>query len=382
MRQVKSAGKELWIHLWKKTKIRISTVLLLVLLFVLLCVVAGAGWKLYRYYADYSKDRDLYSDLRDEVINRKKKKTKQKKQQKIIWKPTEEYLEEWGVKRYRKKWKRISKRCSYFCWLGWVKGNQWGYYWLGIFYRTAADILSCFAGWWQWILCASNLRPVEWYLKSRLHFYGLPYGRWFLHHHTLLSMVIMFVMVRCCQIWLGLKIKPYTMKNHISGFWLRKVTTVIRFSPFSSAIAQQMFFQRSFDGWGEDFAKWQSELKLRNSMQGDVKLREDGHVIAFFYLRSKQFWSYNSVWNLYRRGFNYRSTWRKLKLKKINLVKKEKLYLTFSWLYCKILFVGIEKENLMLMRCPDSSVGRAEDWKSSCRWFDSSFGHCAGVVQW
>ena len=32
---------------------------------------------------------------------------------------------------------------------------------------------------------------------------------------------------------------------------------------------------------GEDFAKWQSELKLRNSMQGDVKLREDGHVIAF-----------------------------------------------------------------------------------------------------
>ena len=51
----------------KKKKIRISTVLLLVLLFVLLCVVAGAGWKLYRYYADYSKDRDLYSDLRDEV---------------------------------------------------------------------------------------------------------------------------------------------------------------------------------------------------------------------------------------------------------------------------------------------------------------------------
>ena len=52
----------------KKKKIRISTVLLLVLLFVLLCVVAGAGWKLYRYYADYLKDRDLYFDLRKEVI--------------------------------------------------------------------------------------------------------------------------------------------------------------------------------------------------------------------------------------------------------------------------------------------------------------------------
>ena len=27
------------------------------------------------------------------------------------------------------------------------------------------------------------------------------------------------------------------------------------------------------------------------------------------------------------------------------------------------------------IQCPDSSVGRAEDWKSSCRWFDSGSGH-------
>ena len=27
------------------------------------------------------------------------------------------------------------------------------------------------------------------------------------------------------------------------------------------------------------------------------------------------------------------------------------------------------------IRCPDSSVGRAEDWKSSCHWFDSGSGH-------
>ena len=26
--------------------------------------------------------------------------------------------------------------------------------------------------------------------------------------------------------------------------------------------------------------------------------------------------------------------------------------------------------------CLDSSVGRAEDWKSSCHWFDSGSGHC------
>ena len=30
---------------------------------------------------------------------------------------------------------------------------------------------------------------------------------------------------------------------------------------------------------------------------------------------------------------------------------------------------------LFPLLCPDSSVGRAEDWKSSCRWFDSGRNH-------
>ena len=92
----------------KKKKLRISTVLLLVLLFVLLCVVAGAGWKLYCYYADYSKDRDLYSDLRDEVIKSEEKENEAEETTKDYLKTTEEYLES-GGKKYRKKRKRISK---------------------------------------------------------------------------------------------------------------------------------------------------------------------------------------------------------------------------------------------------------------------------------
>ena len=92
----------------KKKKIRISTVLLLVLLFVLLCVVACAGWKLYCYYAAYSKDRDLYSDLRDEVIKSEEKENEAEETTKDYLKTTEEYLEN-GGKKYRKKRKRISK---------------------------------------------------------------------------------------------------------------------------------------------------------------------------------------------------------------------------------------------------------------------------------
>ncbi|MEI3209317.1 MAG: hypothetical protein V8S84_16360 [Lachnospiraceae bacterium] len=85
----------------KKKKIRISTVLLLVLLFVLLCVVAWAGWKLYRYYADYSKDRDLYSDLRDEVIKSEEKENEAEETTKDYLE-TEEYLEN-GEKSIEKK---------------------------------------------------------------------------------------------------------------------------------------------------------------------------------------------------------------------------------------------------------------------------------------
>ena len=73
----------------KKKKIRISTVLLLVLLFVLLCVVACAGWKLYCYYAAYSKDRDLYSDLRDEVIKSEEKENEAEETTKDYFKTTE-----------------------------------------------------------------------------------------------------------------------------------------------------------------------------------------------------------------------------------------------------------------------------------------------------
>ena len=39
------------------------------LLLILIGIAAVSGLKLYRYYADYSKDRDLYQDLRDDVVD-------------------------------------------------------------------------------------------------------------------------------------------------------------------------------------------------------------------------------------------------------------------------------------------------------------------------
>ena len=201
----------------KKKKIRISTVLLLVLLFVLLCVVAGAGWKLYRYYADYSKDRDLYSDLRDEVIKSEEKENEAEETTKDYLKTTEEYLEN-GGKKYRKKRKRISKSAPISVdWdelkeinediIGWVYFLQDCRRYLILFCRLMTMNIMCIE------LTTCRVIP-----QKQAAFLWTTVWQMIFHHHTLLSMVIMFVMVRCCQIWLGLKIKPYTMKNHISGF--------------------------------------------------------------------------------------------------------------------------------------------------------------------
>ena len=72
---------------------------------------------------------------------------------------------------------------------------------------------------------------------------------------------------------------PYS----IIYFWILTPKGNYRYQIFSIFQCHRSadVFQRSFDCWGEDFSKWQSELKLRNSMQGDVKLKEYGHVVVF-----------------------------------------------------------------------------------------------------
>ena len=241
----------------KKKKIRISTVLLLVLLFVLFCVVAWAGWKLYRYYADYSKDRDLYSDLRDEVIKSEEKENEAEETTKDYLE-TEEYLDN-GTKKYRKRKKRISKSAP-----------------ISVDWDELKKINEDIIGW--------------------VYFTGLPQisypvlqaddNEYYVHRTYDLSSDTskagcIFMDYRMADDFSS----PYSIiygHNVRDGSMLSDLARLKdqTFSIFQCHRAADVF-QRSFDGWGEDFSKWQSELKLRNSMQGDVKLREDGHVIAF-----------------------------------------------------------------------------------------------------
>ena len=265
----------------KKKEIRISTVLLLVLLFVLLCVVAGDGWELYRYYADYSKDRDLYSDLREEVIKpeeTEKKETEAEETTKDCFE-IEECLEN-GGKKYRKKLKRTSKTVPISVdWnelkkinkdiIGWVYFTglpQISYpvlqaddneYYVHRTYDLSSDTSKAGCIFMDYRMADDFSSP-----------YSIIYG----HNVRDGSMLSDLA-----------KLKDQTLYDEEPYFWILTPEGNYRYQIFSIFQCHRSadVFQRSFDSWGEDFSKWQNELKLRNSMQGDVELKEDGHVIAF-----------------------------------------------------------------------------------------------------
>lgn len=265
----------------KKKKIRISTVLLLVLLFVLLYVVAGAGWELYRYYADYLKDRDLYSDLREDVIKPEETEEKENEAEETTkdYLETEEYLEN-GVKKYRKKLKRTSKTVPISVdWnelkkinkdiIGWVYFTglpQISYpvlqaddneYYVHRTYDLSSDTSKAGCIFMDYRMADDFSSP-----------YSIIYG----HNVRDGSMLSDLA-----------KLKDQTLYDEEPYFWILTPEGNYRYQIFSIFQCHRSadVFQRSFDSWGEDFSKWQNELKLRNSMQGDVELKEYGHVIAF-----------------------------------------------------------------------------------------------------
>lgn len=265
----------------KKKKIRISTALLIVLLFVLFCVVACAGWKLYRYYADYSEDRDLYSDLREDVIRLEGPEEKETEAEETTkdYLETEEYLEN-GAKKYRKKLKRTSKNVPISVdWdelkkinediIGWVYFTglpQISYpvlqaddneYYVHRTYDLSSDTSKAGCIFMDYRMADDFSSP-----------YSIIYG------HNVRDGSMLSDLAR---------LKDQALYDKEPYFWILTPKGSYRYQIFSVFRCHRTadVFQRSFDGWGEDFYKWQSELKLRNSMQGDVELKEDGHVILF-----------------------------------------------------------------------------------------------------
>ena len=246
-------------------------IILMIVLSMAIIAAGYFGFRLWRYYQDYQEDQKLYGDLREAVLQI----TDESEQPEPS---TEIAVLESDTKRNQIKMKKEEQPFD----VDWVALKEVNEDIIGWVYFTGLSQIS------YPILQADNN---EYYVhrtydlssdtsKAGCIFmdyrmaddFSSPYSIIYGHNVSDGSMLSDLV-----------RLKDQTLYDEEPYFWILTPEGNYRYQIFSIFQCHRAadVFQRSFDGWGEDFSKWQSELKLRNSMQGDVKLREDGHVIAF-----------------------------------------------------------------------------------------------------
>ena len=246
-------------------------IILMILLSMAIIAAGYFGFRLWRYYQDYQEDQKLYGDLREAVLQI----TDESEQPEPS---TEIAVLESDTKRNQIKMKKEEQPFD----VDWVALKEVNEDIIGWVYFTGLSQIS------YPILQADNN---EYYVhrtydlssdtsKAGCIFmdyrmaddFSSPYS--IIYGHNVRDGSMLSDLVR---------LKDQTLYDEEPYFWILTPEGNYRYQIFSIFQCHRAadVFQRSFDGWGEDFFKWQSELKLRNSMQGDVKLREDGHVIAF-----------------------------------------------------------------------------------------------------
>ena len=246
-------------------------IILMILLSMAIIAAGYFGFRLWRYYQDYQEDQKLYGDLREAVLQI----TDESEQPEPS---TEIAVLESDTKRNQIKMKKEEQPFD----VDWVALKEVNEDIIGWVYFTGLSQIS------YPILQADNN---EYYVhrtydlssdtsKAGCIFmdyrmaddFSSPYS--IIYGHNVRDGSMLSDLVR---------LKDQTLYDEEPYFWILTPEGNYRYQIFSIFQCHRAadVFQRSFDGWGEDFSKWQSELKLRNSMQGDVKLSEDGHVIAF-----------------------------------------------------------------------------------------------------
>ena len=246
-------------------------IILMILLSMAIIAAGYFGFRLWRYYQDYQEDQKLYGDLREAVLQI----TDESEQPEPS---TEIAVLESDTKRNQIKMKKEEQPFD----VDWVALKEVNEDIIGWVYFTGLSQIS------YPILQADNN---EYYVhrtydlssdtsKAGCIFmdyrmaddFSSPYSIIYGHNVRDGSMLSDLA-----------QLKDQTLYDEEPYFWILTPEGNYRYQIFSIFQCHRSadVFQRSFDGWGENFSKWQSELKLRNSMQGDVELSEDGHVIAF-----------------------------------------------------------------------------------------------------
>ena len=242
-----------------------QAVLLVLLLFAL--VVAGySGFYLWKYYHEYLEDRDLYEDLRDEILQTPELETD---------------TESVSVSDTRKKRHKTSESEIPFD-VDWDELKDINEDIIGWVYFTGLPQISYpvlqakdndYYVHRTYDLSSSDSKAGSIFMDYRMAGdFSSPYSVIYGHNVRDGSMLSDLA-----------QLKDQDLYNKEPYFWILTPDGNYRYQIFSIFQCHRSadVFQRSFDCWGEDFSKWQSELKLRNSMQGDVKLKEYGHVVVF-----------------------------------------------------------------------------------------------------
>lgn len=242
-----------------------QAVLLVLLLFAL--VVAGySGFYLWKYYHEYLEDRELYEDLRDEILQTPELETD---------------TESVSVSDTRKKRHKTSESEIPFD-VDWDELKDINEDIIGWVYFTGLPQISYpvlqakdndYYVHRTYDLSSSDSKAGSIFMDYRMAGdFSSPYSVIYGHNVRDGSMLSDLA-----------QLKDQDLYNKEPYFWILTPDGNYRYQIFSIFQCHRSadVFQRSFDCWGEDFSKWQSELKLRNSMQGDVKLKEYGHVVVF-----------------------------------------------------------------------------------------------------
>lgn len=245
---------------------KVTQAVLLVLLFMAVAVAGYSGFRLWKYYHEYLEDQELYEDLRDEILQTPELET-----------DTESVSELDTRKKYHKTseseipfdvdWDKLKDINEDI--IGWV-------YFTGL-PQISYPVLQAKDNEYYvhrtYDLSSSDSKAGSIFMDYRMAGdFSSPYSVIYGHNVRDGSMLSDLAQLKDQDLY---DKEPY--------FWILTPDGNYRYQIFSIFQCHRSadVFQRSFDCWGEDFSKWQSELKLRNSMQGDVKLKEYGHVVVF-----------------------------------------------------------------------------------------------------
>ena len=254
----------------KKKKSHIPLGLIVVLIFAL--GAAGYfGYCLWCYYQEYQDDQKLYGDLREAVLQA----TDESEQPELS---TEESVSESDTKRKQTKKKKEESPFE----VDWAALKEINEDIIGWVYFTGLPQISypilqaednAYYVNRTYDLSSDDSKAGSIFMDYRMASdFSSPYSIIYGHNVRDGSMLSDLALLKDQKLY---DEEPY--------FWILTPKGNYRYQIFSIFQCHRSadVFQRSFDCWGEDFSKWQSELELRNSMQGDVKLKEYGHVVVF-----------------------------------------------------------------------------------------------------